>query len=54
MTINPEPLALISIVLPLFVGFSIYLLPRLSRVLAIATAFISLGYGLWYVLNPTP
>lgn len=54
MTLNPEPLALISVVLPLFVGFSIYLLPKLNRVLALAVAFISLGYGLWYVLNPTP
>ena len=54
MTIDSEVLALIWIVLPLFVGFSIYLLPTLDRALAIAISFISLGYGLWHVLNPAP
>ncbi|NER81252.1 MAG: cation:proton antiporter [Leptolyngbya sp. SIO1D8] len=49
-----ETLTLIWILLPLFVGFGIYLLPQLDRVLAIAVSFISLGYGLWYVLNPAP
>ncbi|MEM7066291.1 MAG: cation:proton antiporter [Cyanobacteria bacterium P01_B01_bin.77] len=47
-------LTLFWIVLPLFVGFSIYLLPKLDRVLAITVALVSLGYGLWHVLNPTP
>ena len=54
MIIDHEPLTLIWIVLPLFVGFSIYLLPKLDRVLAIVIALISLGYGLWHVLNPAP
>lgn len=47
-------LTLIWIALPLFVGFSIYLLPKLSRVLAIAVALFSLGYGLWHVFYPDP
>ncbi|MEO1179707.1 MAG: cation:proton antiporter [Cyanobacteria bacterium J06636_28] len=42
---------LIWIALPLFVGFSIYLLPKLDRALAITVSLISLGYGLWHVLN---
>lgn len=54
MIIDHEPLTLIWIVLPLFVGFSIYLLPKLDRALAIVIALISLGYGLWHVLNPAP
>ena len=45
---------LIWITLPLFVGFSIYLLPKLDRALAITVSFISLVYGLWLVLNPAP
>ncbi|MEO0395981.1 MAG: cation:proton antiporter [Cyanobacteria bacterium P01_A01_bin.137] len=45
---------LIWIALPLFVGFSIYLLPKLDRALAITVSLISLGYGLWHVLNPAP
>ncbi|MEM8611207.1 MAG: cation:proton antiporter [Cyanobacteria bacterium P01_H01_bin.105] len=47
-------LTLIWIVLPLFVGFSIYLLPNLDRILAIAVSLASLGYGLWHVLMPAP
>ena len=43
---------LIWIALPLFVGFSIYLLPKLDRALAITVSLISLVYGLWHVLNP--
>lgn len=54
MIIDHEPLTLVWIVLPLFVGFSIYLLPKLDRVLAVTISLISLGYGLWYVLNPAP
>ncbi|MEL7351564.1 MAG: cation:proton antiporter [Cyanobacteria bacterium P01_A01_bin.116] len=47
-------LTLIWIVLPLFVGFSIYLLPKLDRGLAIAVSVISFAYGLWHILNPAP
>ncbi|MEM6254644.1 MAG: cation:proton antiporter [Cyanobacteria bacterium P01_D01_bin.156] len=54
MTIDHASLTLIWIVLPLFVGFSIYLLPKLDRILAIAISLLSLAYGLWHVLNPEP
>ena len=54
MIIDHETLTLIWIVLPLFVGFSIYLLPTLDRALAITISLISLVYGLWHVLNPAP
>ncbi len=47
-------LTLVWITLPLFVGFSIYLLPSLSRILALAVSGVSLAYGLWHVLNPAP
>lgn len=47
-------LTLIWIALPLFVGFGIYLLPQVSRVLALAVSLFSLGYGLWHVLSPVP
>ena len=47
-------LTLIWIALPLFVGFSIYLLPRLAQMLAIAVSAVSFAYGLWHVLNPEP
>ncbi len=39
-------LTIIWIALPLFIGFSIYLLPSMSRYLALGVAIISLGYGL--------
>ena len=54
MIITHESLSIIWIVLPLFVGFSIYLLPKLDRTLALAISLASFGYGLWYVLNPAP
>ena len=47
-------LTLLWIVLPLFVGFSIYLLPQLSRVLSMAVTLCSLAYGFWYIINPEP
>ncbi len=46
-------LTLVWIALPLFVGFSIYLLPALARVLALGVALVSLGYGLWRVFEPS-
>ena len=46
-------LTLIWIALPLFVGFSIYLLPALARLLALGVALVSLGYGLWRVFEPS-
>ncbi len=46
-------LTLVWIALPLFVGFSIYLLPALARRLALGVALVSLGYGLWRVFEPS-
>lgn len=43
---------LILIALPLFVGFSIYLFPKLSNLLAMAVSLLSLGYGLWQIIQP--
>ncbi len=54
MTLDHADLSLIWIALPLFVGFSIYLLPKLDRILAITVSLLSLAYGLWHVLNPAP
>ncbi|MEM7792819.1 MAG: cation:proton antiporter [Cyanobacteria bacterium P01_C01_bin.118] len=54
MPLAHENLTLVWIVLPLFIGFSIYLLPKLDRVLAIAISLISFVYGLWHILNPAP
>ncbi|NEP15092.1 MAG: cation:proton antiporter [Symploca sp. SIO2C1] len=42
------------IALPLFVGFSIYLIPKLDRYLALGVALLSFGYGLERVLNSSP
>ncbi|MEO0807972.1 MAG: proton-conducting transporter membrane subunit, partial [Cyanobacteria bacterium J06643_4] len=42
------------IALPLFIGFSIYLLPQLSRILALMVSLVSLAYGLWYVFGAAP
>ena len=47
-------LTIIWIALPLFVGFSIYLLPKLSRILALGVSLVSLAYGLWYVFLSEP
>ncbi|MFK8185053.1 MAG: cation:proton antiporter [Phormidesmis sp.] len=54
MTLDHANLTLIWIVLPLLVGFIIYLLPKLDRILALSFSLLSLGYGLWHVLNPAP
>ena len=42
------------IALPFFIGFSIYLFPKWSRHLALAVSLVSLAYGLYRVLMPTP
>lgn len=54
MPLDHEALNIIWIALPLFMGFSIYLLPKLDRALAIIISLVSLSYGLWHVLNPAP
>ena len=48
------PLTIIWIALPLFVGFSSYLLPRSGRVLALGVSLVSLAYSLFFIINPTP
>ncbi|WP_313656342.1 cation:proton antiporter [Planktothrix agardhii] len=47
-------LTLVWIGLPFFLGFIIYLLPQLDKVLALGMAIISIGYGLQTLLNPSP
>ncbi|MGJ3253097.1 MAG: cation:proton antiporter [Elainellaceae cyanobacterium] len=42
------------IALPFFVGFSIYLLPRLDRTLALGVAIASMAYALQRLFDPTP
>ncbi|NER31186.1 MAG: cation:proton antiporter, partial [Symploca sp. SIO1C4] len=42
------------IALPLFVGFSIYLLPKLDRYLALAIAIASAGYASQLFLEQSP
>lgn len=42
------------IALPLFLGFSGYLLPKLGRALALGVALASLAYGLWSLMTPAP
>ncbi|MGB5771555.1 MAG: cation:proton antiporter [Crocosphaera sp.] len=47
-------LTIIWICLPLFIGFSIYLLPKIDRYLALGVAIFSLGYALTIFSNPSP
>ncbi|MGV2830036.1 cation:proton antiporter [Myxosarcina sp. GI1(2024)] len=42
------------IAIPFFIGFIIYLLPRVSRWLAVAMALVSAGYALQIFLEPSP
>ena len=42
------------IALPLFVGFSSYLFPKLDRTFALGVALVSLGYGLSRMFDPVP
>lgn len=42
------------IALPFFFGFVIYLLPRLDRYLALATALASVGYATILFIRQTP
>lgn len=43
-----------AIALPLFVGFSIYLLPKFDRYLALGVAIVSTAYGLQILFNQPP
>ncbi len=47
-------LTILWIALPFFVGFSIYLLPKVGRHLAMAVAVASVGYALALWLQPAP
>ncbi|NET36935.1 MAG: cation:proton antiporter [Cyanothece sp. SIO1E1] len=47
------PTTIAWIALPFLVGFSIYLLPKLDRYLALIVAMGSLVYGLWRILEPS-
>ncbi len=47
-------IAIAWIALPFLVGFSIYLLPKLSRYLAVAVSLVSLGYGMQQLLRSSP
>lgn len=47
-------ITLVWIALPFFLGFGIYLLPRIDRALALAVALISAGYGLSRLFEPLP
>lgn len=50
--LSPLTITLIWIALPLLVGFSIYLFPKLDRLLAVGVALVSLLYGLWRIIQP--
>ena len=47
-------ITIVWIALPFFIGFSIYLLPKFSRHLALAVAVVSFGYGLQQLFAPSP
>ena len=47
-------LTILWILLPLMVGFSIYLCPKLDRLLTLIMALLSFAYGLGHILLPTP
>ena len=42
------------VTLPFLIGFSIYLLPKLDRYLALAVAMLSLIFGLQHIFDPSP
>ncbi|MEM6451912.1 MAG: cation:proton antiporter [Cyanobacteria bacterium P01_D01_bin.105] len=48
-----QPITVVWIALPLFLGFAIYLFPPLSRILAAIIALASAAYGLFHILSPT-
>ena len=53
LSTSPPPLfiTLAWVFFPLLVGFSVYLFPKLARVLSLAVALASLPYGLWHVVR---
>lgn len=47
-------IAIAWIALPLFVGFSIYLLPKLAHFLALGITVLSAVFGWWWIFAPEP
>ena len=45
-------IAIAWIILPLFVSFSIYLLPKLARYLALGITALSAAFGAWWIFTP--
>ena len=41
----------IWLILPLFAGFCLYLMPRVDRLLALGVAAISTGFGGWFIVQ---
>ncbi|MEO1386635.1 MAG: cation:proton antiporter [Cyanobacteria bacterium J06634_6] len=54
ISLSPLSITLMWVVFPLLVGFSVYLFPRLARVLSLAVALASLPYGLWHTTLQSP
>ncbi len=48
-----DKITIVWIALPFLVGFSIYLLPKLNRFLALLVALVSFGYGLQRLFDPS-
>ncbi len=48
------PLTITWLVLPFFLGFVIYLFPKVDRYLAMLVAIASIAYGLHRILDPSP
>ncbi len=47
-------ITIVWVALPFFIGFSIYLLPKCDRALAMLVALASFGYSLQQLFNPSP
>jgi len=49
ISLSALSLTVMWVCLPLLMGFSIYLFPKLSRILSLGVALTSLPYGLWHL-----
>jgi multicomponent Na+:H+ antiporter subunit D len=47
-------ITIVWMALPFFVGFVVYLIPKLARILALVIALLSTGYGVQIFLQPSP
>ena len=54
LTMPSAGIAIAWIALPFFLGFTIYLLPKLDRILALCMAFVSAGYALQLFVTQSP